>query len=274
MKRPKKLNLPLQVQTVVDQYKKHLREKYGVAPVRILQNGKVYYCIEFYKPERFLVVTEEGEVPPLEEVKPVINIASRSSGAYEGIDTIRKTIYRPLTRKKIKVHQKLLRLLEEFETEITFTDLMASYIKDFKKACRVTCDRYEKIRENYPVAEKEFDDIMDQQEITGEQIIKIQKIQMKLNIWSVEVDLTHLDTLAPRMSFIQKLKKQIPAFRVDLWIKYFQLRHLYKKMYNNRRVLESYRPYLQSAKRKLYTEINLNYYPSNVREIFQKTLNK
>ncbi len=273
MKKPKKLNLPLQVEKVIDQYKEHPREKYRNAPVSISHKGKIYYCIEFFKRDKVLVVTEEGEVPSLEEVKPVINIASMSSGSYSGIDTIRKTIYRSLTSKKIKVHQKLLRLLEEFETQITFTDLMASYIKDFKKACHVTCDRYEKIRENYPVAEKEFNDIMDQQEITGEQIIKIQKIQMQLNIWSVEVDMIHLDTLAPRISFIQKLKKQIPVFRVDLWIKYLHLRHLYKKMYNNRRVFESYKPYLQSAKRKLYST-RLDYYPSVVREIFRKSLNK
>lgn len=273
MKKPKKLVPPEPVQKIVDQYKKHPREKYNISPVRVLKNGKVYYCIDFLKPERYLVVTEEGEVPPLHEVKPVINIVYRKSGSHQGVDMTRSSRY--WYKRKIKVHQKLLQLLEELETKMNFEDSMAVYIKDFKEACRVTCDRYKKVLENYPVAEKELNDIINKQLVTGEQAIKIQKIKEQLDIWRFEVNVAHLDTGGARMLFVDKLKKQIPVFRMDLWIKYFQLRNLYKQMYNNVRILENFKHYLLQARAKQKLDaIRIDYHPPGVLEIFRKTLNK
>ena len=131
--------VPQRILEIVKQNRAHDRDQYGVLPIIIEHEDKHYFYAHYKTSDRYLVIREDGQIPSLKEIEPVIIMAasfvSYSNAFYVIGDQWVK-------EKTIKTYRRIQRLLDTLEKGLQhrLTEEQRDLLNEFRQTAQTVID--------------------------------------------------------------------------------------------------------------------------------------
>ncbi|PTX47375.1 hypothetical protein C8P63_1526 [Melghirimyces profundicolus] len=221
-----KVTLPPKVKQRMKEYKRK-GEFYIHFFCKIEYKGHYYYNASYGK-WNFLIVREDGEVPPLSEIESVLWMANTTDAMAMTITTLGKRWAKDTTR----YHERMLTLLNRIDHQMrnTMPQEIREALDAFFEVSRTFIQSQEVIKENYQKGKAFLDYITKTYILTEEKYHELSKY--KHEMWKAAYLSTKLqmDTYEKREKLIQYLVSNVSISSFRLWLTVRELKYHHKKL--------------------------------------------
>ncbi|SDD09192.1 hypothetical protein SAMN04488112_1333 [Melghirimyces thermohalophilus] len=234
-----KIELPEVVKKQVELYRKG-KEKFDVFGCLIEYEGNRFYFIAYMPTGYNLIVREDGFVPPVTSIDPIIRIGIYTDTASRNIQTTCKKIYH---HPGYRWMRKVKRILSDLENYIDFDcnpseEINESY-RMFYNTADVYLNKYQEIKEAMHLALKYNNQAFDYQQVDSSLCEKIIFYKDKIVECAFEQNRIQVDTYEDRKKVLAYLGSKIPFWKIGDRVKYYLLKWQHKKMHRFDKLNES-----------------------------------
>ena len=222
--------VPQRILEIVKQNRAHDRDQYGVLPIIIEHEDKHYFYAHYKTSDRYLVIREDGQIPSLKEIEPVIIMAasfvSYSNAFYVIGDQWVK-------EKTIKTYRRIQRLLDTLEKGLQhrLTEEQRDLLNDFRQTAQTVIDWQLELEYVVSEGKKGIEKIRFKVGSTQDRE-RLDQLQRQLGKCFYEQNQIQLNTYESRHRFIKIIRKSIPISSVRLWFSYYELKMHHQRMLN------------------------------------------
>ena len=220
--------VPQRILEVVKQNRAHGRDQYGVLPIIIEHEDKHYFYAHYKTSDRYLVIREDGQIPSLKEIEPVIIMAASFVSYSKAFYVIGDQWVK---EKTIRNYQRIQRLLDTLEKGLQhrLTEEQRDLLNEFRQTAQTVIDWQRELERLVAEGKKGIEkirykvgSIQDR-----ERLDQLQRQSLKC---VHEQNQVQLDTYEKRKLLIKSMWKSIPLFSIRSWFAFYELKMHHQRM--------------------------------------------
>lgn len=223
--------VPPPVSRVIQQYRKN-NEKYDVLPCRVRHEDHVYYYVHYNRSDKYLVVREDGAVPPFSEVQPVIEMSARFVGLHDLFMTFGNE--KAKNKNLVIDFRRLSRVLNWFDRKYRrrLSPDAVQLLERFQQVAEEVLASQERIVNVVEKAKQLLRQLKEREEISNEDIQQLRSYHVEFLKCGLRQNDVQLESYEDRKRFLRHLALQIPPWRLVSWFLLWELLIHHWWMYN------------------------------------------
>jgi hypothetical protein len=224
-----KVTLPPLVKQRIEEHKKE-REYYVHFFCKILYKNQSYYLAQYTPQQGYIVVKEDGMIPPLAEIEPVLWMALSADSMAMTIQRTGKIWAKATTR----YHERILKLLNRIDRRLRSSMPLEiqSALDAFIEVSRTFIEKQEVVREYYQKGNELVEHLFETHELTQE--IYDQLYKYKTEMWKAAYLQTKIqvDTYEVREKLLKYLFDHVSVTSPGLLMTELELNYHHRKLAN------------------------------------------